>query len=395
MIRYDDYGAAYSDSCAARFEVEEMVQRELAERGWPWLCAVTPRQSVNPHDAGETGIVHLRDDGPRLALLRKAIGDGLCEPAVHGLTHHTWKQLPEYGTEFVGLPADEQCEILRTAKREVEELAGREVSVFVPPWNSFDEATVRAAGDAGFELLSAGIPTCCGTVPPLRLMPRTVDVYGLKQLTDQGRRLPAGSVIVMLFHAFDFTTVHAEWGRLRLDEFGPLLDRAVERYGMEVVPILQIPRILGDDLERRVAFASTLHERYFRLGALPLVGRPILRWILSQGFTWVLPPIRSARLLGWSVTAVVSLWFAGVAVVAWTLASVVGRLIDRAPIRSFGLLTLALGGAVLAIRSAKYAFLKRYRRRWGGRTIGLRTWTSFTAGTVVALSVLFQWLQLP
>ena len=120
VIRYDDFGAAHSLQCAARLRVEQMLCREMAARSWPWLCAITPLQSVDTHNVAETTRVPLQDDADRMALLRHVADDGCFEPAVHGLTHHTWKQLPRFGTEFAGLPQDRQYHILRQAKDQTE-----------------------------------------------------------------------------------------------------------------------------------------------------------------------------------------------------------------------------------------------------------------------------------
>lgn len=392
VIRYDDFGAAYSTSCAARFEVEQMLQREMAARGWPWVCAVTPRQSVSPLDVHERRTVSLCDDELRVSLLRRAASEGLCEPAAHGLTHHTWKQLPVYGTEFAGLAADKQYDILRTAKDEVEELAGKRVSVLVPPWNSYDEATVRAAAKAGFQILSAGIPSCCLDRSALGFVPCTIDVRGLKQLFAEGKRLPEGSVVVMLFHAFDFVSVDGRNGHLQVNEFGPLLDRVVDRLGMEVVPLPHIPDIVGGDLETRVERCDALRKRYIRLSALPVFGESALRWLLSRGSTRALVPVKNAASLNRALTAAICFWFMSVTAVACLPAFVLGRSISSGAARSIALLALAVAGSALAAYCTRNALLKRLHARWGTRQIGLRTLTGLVAGSALVLSAVSQWI---
>lgn len=386
VVRYDDFGAAYSPACKARFEVEAMLHREMSARGWSWLCSVTPRQSVDPENVAEERTIGLWEDTQRVELLRQAVVSGLCEPAVHGLTHHTWKQLPRWGTEFEGLPVQRQYDLLRAAKRDVEELTGKSVSVFVPPWNSYDRATLEAAARAGLGLFSGGQVVHVPGPVSVRRVPCTVELINLWTMMDRGHRYPRGSVVVLMTHATDFVSVDRSEGYLELDEFGPLLDRVVEHFGMHVVPICRVPDLVGPDLEPSGDCAADLFHRCERLSGLPLAGRRLQHWLLPHGSA--LLPLRHGLRVSRSLTAALTAWFVGIATLACLPAAAVAHWVERDAWRTWAWMGLVLFGLALVVRSGCHAFLKRYRGRWGTRRIGLRTWTGLTAGLALALSAL-------
>ena len=384
VVRYDDYGAGYSDACAARLEVEAMLHREMSARGQPWLCAITPRQSVDPHNVDEQRVVDLRDDAARVALIREAVHKGTCVPAVHGLTHHTWKQLPKYGTEFSGLPLERQTEILRRAKREVEAIVERDVTVFVPPWNSFDEATIEAAHRTGFDVLSCGLHLPIESNGSVRLLPATVELIHLRQILDRGRCMPRGSVVVLLMHATDFVSVDRELGYLALEDFGPLLDRAVEALSFEVVDIEAVMKDGAVDLAHRTRSAFSLYRRYKAMSTLPAIGKRVQEWMLP----WVsaLIPLEAAASLRRATELIIVVWFAGV--VAGAAAVGLGAVALTQPGRPRSVIAglVLVGGLLAASWSARNAALKRFRGAWGTREVGYRTWTALVAGLALALS---------
>ena len=156
---------------------------------------------------------------------------------------------------------------------------------------------------------------------------------------------------------------------------------------MPVVPISHIPEVLGSDLEKRVELATDLHMSYIRMRELPLLGSSIERWIFSQGFPWVMVTSGNAAMLNRAMGVTIFLWILGVAALAWTPALVIDHYLGTGIVRATGLFAIATAGVALGARSARMAFAKRYRAKWGTHRIGWRTWTALTAGAVAALSV--------
>lgn len=385
VIRYDDFGAAYSPRCAARLQVERMLAREMAARGRPWLCAITPLQSVHTHNADETGRVPLHNDPDRVALLREIVHEGYFEPAVHGLTHHTWKQLPRFGTEFAGLPQDKQYDILREAKDQVEQLVGRATSVFVPPWNSFDQATVRAARQAGFEMISAGLLEPLANPTDIAMVPATMEAVHLQQVLDAGQTVPPGSVMVLLLHAPDFRIADPHAGYLDLDAFVPLIDRAIEKLNLEVVPIREIPSRVASDLDRCVQRAVNLFDRREALNDMPLFGRYAQKTLLP--YAGVLLPEPASMRVGLALNALLIL-----GCLAWMAAVAFGALavvrLSSGWTRHAVAAICACAGVALTTYAARNAWLKRFRGRWGTRRVGYRTWTALLTGSAAVAALI-------
>jgi len=390
VIRYDDFAAAYSPQCAARLQIEQMLAREMAARSWPWLCAITPLQSVHTHNADEAGRVPLKNDPDRMALLREVVDDGCFEPAVHGLTHHTWKQLPRFGTEFAGLPQDKQYHILREAKDQVEQLVGRATPVFVPPWNSFDQATVRAARQAGFEMISAGLLEPVANPTDIAMVPATIEAVHLQQMLDAEQTIPPGSVMVLLVHAPDFRIADPHAGYLDLHEFVPLIDRAIQKLDLEVVPIRQIPSRVTSGLDGRVQRAVDLFDHREALYDLPLLGRYAQKTLLPYAAVLLPEPAAMRVSLALKVLLVLGclIWMTAVAFGALAIVR-----ISPGWTRHAVAAVCASAGIVLTAHAVRNAWLKRFRGRWGTRRVGYRTWTALVTGSA-ALTALIIHLSL-
>lgn len=387
VLRYDDYGAAYLPSCPIRLEVERMLHRETLSRKWPWLCAVTPRQNISSMQADESRHVRLSEDPARVELLREMVRGGFCEPAVHGLTHHTWKQLPRYGTEFAGLTLEQQVEILRTAKQEVEAYAGRSVSVLVPPWNSYDATTVQAAERVGLKLISSGLITYVPGSRTMPVVPATVELIHLRQIMDAGFQYPPGSVLVILMHPTDFVDVDPNIGYLKLDDFAPLVERALQHFQAEVTPVSAVPQLLSLDLAERSATAAGLVRRLDRLSDWPLVGSRLDSWLLPRASALLPPEI--GRRTGLSLSALVAAWLIAAMLVALVPAWLATQILESQWARSATAIALACLGIAALAYCGRNAYLKRFRRQWGAGNVGLRTWTGVVMGVAMVISALW------
>lgn len=386
VIRYDDYGAAYSPTCAARLAVEQMLHRETAKRGWPWVCSVTPLQSVDTHRVEETRTVSLDRDPVRVSLLREAVGTGLCEAAVHGLTHHTWKQLPKYGTEFAGRPFEEQFEILCEAKQQTTYFAGRPASVFVPPWNSYDETTVRAAYRAGLTLVSSGLLTYVPSIPPVVTIPATVELIHLRQIMNTGHQYPPGSILVILLHGTDFVTVDNRIGYLSLDDFGPLIDGVCRHFNGQVVPITAVPSLVGPDLDRRGQAAADLMKRHTDLGSLPWGSR--IQDQLLPHISALLPTPAEKRVRLGFISLLIA-WFMLLGTGSFLGGQLLVRALPSASGKEWASATLVgLGLATLAY-CCRNAYLKLFKGYWGTHSIGLRTLGGLTVGMALLISAIY------
>jgi peptidoglycan/xylan/chitin deacetylase (PgdA/CDA1 family) len=95
----------------------------------------------------------LEKEGDLLSLLKDQQAKGLAEIALHGYAHenHAGKRR----SEFAGRPFEEQLERIRSGKAHLERIFQREIVAFIPPFNSYDQHTLRACAQNGIKVLSS------------------------------------------------------------------------------------------------------------------------------------------------------------------------------------------------------------------------------------------------
>jgi len=71
---------------------------------------------------------------------------------MHGYHHQAWRT--DKFSEFMGLSYSDQYDKLSAGKALLNSL-GLSVSLFTPPWDTYDETTVRALQKLNFRMLSA------------------------------------------------------------------------------------------------------------------------------------------------------------------------------------------------------------------------------------------------
>lgn len=145
--------------------------------------------------------------GEKIKLLRYAIDTAGAEVALHGVSHQTTPRCLQCGcSEFAGLTLDSQQERLKGGKQFLEKILEVPVTTLIPPWNSYDENTLRAALDSGLTTLSADAegPAPCGSA--VQFLPATCTLTGLQPAIRWARMtFDPAPVIVVLFHPYDFS----------------------------------------------------------------------------------------------------------------------------------------------------------------------------------------------
>lgn len=205
IFRYDDYSAA------PRIDVgiDESLFGMFRTHKVPLTVGVTPHMVADVHDADCQSFAILGDDERRLRLLRQGLDLGW-ELALHGLTHRR-SAVRDY-TEFAMVSRRVQSSRIRQGREELQKwLPGTPLSVFIPPWNSYDQITVEVAADQGFEVLCAGPTARPGVRSGLRIVPSAITIDDLlnydrllsvrQLLKDLGR-----SALVVTLHEYEFRT---------------------------------------------------------------------------------------------------------------------------------------------------------------------------------------------
>jgi peptidoglycan/xylan/chitin deacetylase (PgdA/CDA1 family) len=88
-----------------------------------------------------------------VALLKDQQAKGLAEIALHGYAHENYAG--KRRSEFAGRPLEEQLEKIRSGKTYLERIFQREIVTFIPPFNSYDQQTLRACTQNGIKVLSS------------------------------------------------------------------------------------------------------------------------------------------------------------------------------------------------------------------------------------------------
>ncbi len=195
IFRYDDYHARLGAETERKEEIERRFLDAFAAHQVPLTLGVVPNYE---------GRRPLADDAPTLAALRRLVQAGQAEAALHGLTHQSLAPQGARNSEFAGQPQAQQAERLRTGKAMLEDWLAAPVTSFIPPWNTFDAATVAALAEAGFTTLSAALSEPAVS-PPLIALPHTCGLRELRGALTRVARRGGTSLLVCTFHHFSFT----------------------------------------------------------------------------------------------------------------------------------------------------------------------------------------------
>jgi hypothetical protein len=145
--------------------------------------------------------------------------------ALHGLTHQTYSDVKQ--TEYADRPYRSQLDSIKKGINHLSRVfPNTPLDVFIPPWNSFDAATVEAVGAAGIGNFCAGenikpyhhngvlvVPSW-----PLRALVNYVTYHSLDSLD----RLVGNSSIVITIHSYEFVQTDLEYV-ISLTKFAGLL----------------------------------------------------------------------------------------------------------------------------------------------------------------------------
>lgn len=144
LFRNDD-PAPWTD-----LEVLRSVDDVFADRGVPLTHAVVTRDTDRDEELGPDHPV-----SQYLADLATERGDQVGF-AVHGRTHEAVTDFQQ-GSEFGGLPAEAQRRRVEAASAHFADCLDAAPSVFVPPFNTYDEQTVEVLRAAGFSVVSGSV----------------------------------------------------------------------------------------------------------------------------------------------------------------------------------------------------------------------------------------------
>lgn len=141
VFRDDDIQAGWRESTLRK------VHAIFVDTGVPVTDAVVPH-------IGDESIADDPSMCPYLAKMQRE-HPGQFEYALHGYTH---RQRTDFhgASEFGGVPYDTQLAWIRNGTRELTACTGERPRTFVPPFNTYDDETMRALHATNYTLVSGG-----------------------------------------------------------------------------------------------------------------------------------------------------------------------------------------------------------------------------------------------
>ena len=199
VFRYDDCNGESS------IFLERHLIEAFRSHSMPFTIGVTPFvTSGEVDDASPCPAIPLGLD--KIELLKHVVETLDTEIALHGISHQTIRPSADGGcTEFAGLTLCAQRERLDRGRRFLEATLQVPVTTLIPPWNSYDENTLRAAYASGFTTVSGDTNGLAPCGSPLQFVPFTCTLVGLKSAIRWARMsFDPAPVITVLFHPYDF-----------------------------------------------------------------------------------------------------------------------------------------------------------------------------------------------
>jgi peptidoglycan/xylan/chitin deacetylase (PgdA/CDA1 family) len=226
-FRFDD------PSPVSKHGVEERVLEQFVERRLPATLGVIPLRGEPGAEVGFS-----RETASHLLA---ASDSGLIEIALHGYAHRDTGLCRNERSELAGLAPDRQREVIAQAKGALESALGRDISGFVPPWNSYDAGTLAAVRANGLSYLSADRRAPPSTGVPV--LPATCNLRQLRDAVSEARGFdPMDPIIVVLLHHYDFERDEDDppGPVLSYQELGDLLDWLLDLRDLECRTLQQI-----------------------------------------------------------------------------------------------------------------------------------------------------------
>ncbi|MEI8121171.1 MAG: DUF2334 domain-containing protein [bacterium] len=229
--------------------------------------------------------------------LRPALDAGLLEIAQHGYSHRSIIQGGLAGnSEFSGLPPDVQRTKISKGKTLLEELFGRPMVSFCPPFNRYDVNTVRVLASAGFVTLSAGGYCHADEATPIHYLPGTCKIMQIQSAVEAARREgDIQPVIVVLFHPYDFIEEDALRGYIHYADLNAQLAWVSQQRDLRVLTLSQASQEIQD-------LGAKRYRAYYLCHALSrLLPETVLQRVYPQGPYWTVHYSRmwTIKLITW------------------------------------------------------------------------------------------------
>lgn len=240
VFRYDDY------SSRSATELEEKIIAAFKQCQVCCTFSIIPFvKAVNYLDASPQAGIPLTPAKAEMA--RQAMAAGAMDAAQHGYSHQRQSYGRDWYTEYEGLDYDSQLEKIEKGKVFLEKILDTKITIFVPPYNSYDANTLNVLERLNFHCLSASLRGQTTPSTSLKLLPETCTLAQLRDVIRNARKIADYyPIICVMFHQYDFIgiddTPEAEkiHYKTSLNEFKNLLSWIASQNDMRIKSIHQL-----------------------------------------------------------------------------------------------------------------------------------------------------------
>ena len=184
VFRYDDFTLTHDT-------LNERIVHLFQRHNIPLVLGVIP------FDASENAIY--QENYSLLPFLKHAVQNHSIEIALHGYNH---KKVSTNG-EFGNVPMEEQFRRINLGKQFLDTVFQYETVTFIPPWNAYDENTLKVMEKSGMKIISSSLTVNQPYInEEISYFPHTIDKPALLiPILEQNKN--RSGVIVLMFHHYD------------------------------------------------------------------------------------------------------------------------------------------------------------------------------------------------
>lgn len=231
-IRYDDY------STISPSRVDRGLIEVLRRIGACCTYGVIPSVTSGDWHVSGTG-EEIPLDADRFAMLRDWLSEGVIDLGLHGWNHQSHAgALPPTPSEFAGLSVDLQTDRIHRGVELLLRGTGHMPIAFVPPWNSYDVATLEAVQSCCISTISANLggPSVAST--ELQFAPITTELGDLRRATEVAISADDSDPIIgLMLHPYDFHESGDDRSRYQLLDLERILVELKEQHQVTIEPL--------------------------------------------------------------------------------------------------------------------------------------------------------------
>jgi peptidoglycan/xylan/chitin deacetylase (PgdA/CDA1 family) len=241
VIRFDDY------CTGSPTDAELRIFMAFAKRHIPLNVAVIPFVGAFPKE-GQPDPAGLSEG--KAWILKKLIAENGFEVLDHGYSHELANGNQTNSSEFCDRPYQEQYERMARGKRLLETMVGVKVTGFVPPWNTYDENTIRVAKACGMRTFSPGGPDAALQQKyGIPFVGCGAGADRLRQRVEDARKSQSKQVLVTgLFHSFEVKDFNEKTGRFTFAALEQVLDWLTAQPDVRVVRIADAAKLVRREM---------------------------------------------------------------------------------------------------------------------------------------------------